>query len=146
MSKTVPYRDGGDLAGLVDAADNADVVGYLAETRPSCHSDVGDLLLRTAERCGDWLAYSPSFGQCRYVALIANRRIFALGIGQRSACFRLPPESRVIALQTGGVEATEIGGDWVRFELFRPDWPSPDLPFWTLRAYAAARERPPARA
>lgn len=94
-----------------------------------------------AEKCGDWVAYSPSFFQCRYVALIANRRIFALGVGQRSVCYRLSPPLFAIALQTGAVAAGDIGPDWVRFDLFRPDWPAPDLPFWALKAYRAAGAR-----
>ena len=38
--------------------------------------------------------------------------------------------------------AVELGMDWVSFSLFEADWPAVDLPFWTLRAYAAAREQP----
>jgi hypothetical protein len=133
--------DGGNLSELVDADHNHDVVRYLAEHRPSCHSDTGQALLRAAtEKCGEWVAYSPSFLQLRYVALVTNRRIFALGIGQSSICYRLSQEAYPIALQAGATEAGEIGTDWVRFALFRADWPTPDLPFWTLRAYAAARE------
>jgi hypothetical protein len=135
------FVDGGDLADLIDQARNADVAAYLTEVRPSCHSDPGDALIRSAERCGEWVAFSPSFQQYRYVALVTNRTIFALGLGQRSVLYRLPPPAHAIALATGAVEASEIGPEWVRFELFRIDWPAPDLPFWTLSAYAAARER-----
>jgi hypothetical protein len=141
---TTPPRprwvDGGDLGELVDADDNRDVVRYLSEHRPSCHSDTGEALLRAAaEKCGEWVAYSPSFAQLRYVALVTNRKVFALCIGQGWVCYRLSHESYPIALQTGASQADEIGTDWVRFALFRADWPTPDLPFWTLRAYAAAR-------
>jgi hypothetical protein len=135
------YVDGGDLSEFVDADYNRDAVRYLSEHRPSCHSDTGDALIRAAaEKCGEWIVYSPSFQQCRYVALVTNRRVFALGIGQGSVCYRLPQKLYAIALQTGATGAGEIGTDWVRFDLFRADWPTPDLPFWTLRAYAAARE------
>ena len=139
MGQTV---DGGDLESLVDAGTNRDVLAYLAEHRPSCHSDTGSALIEAAEKCGDWIAFSPSFAQCRYVALITSRRIFALGVGQRSACFRLPGALRETARATGASRATEIGAEWVCFTLFRADWPAVDLPFWTLRAYAAGRERP----
>ncbi len=131
---------GGDLGALVDPEANGDAMAYLRAHEPSCHDEVAEALLRAAEGCGEWLAFSPSFEQYRYVALVANRRIFALGIGQRSVCYRLPPALRATALQTGAVAAEEIGKDWVRFELFRADWPKPDLAFWTLRAYACARE------
>jgi len=134
--------DGGDLDGLLDPRPNRRVLAYLALCRPSCHSDTGSALIEAAEKCGDWIAFSPSFAQCRYVALITGRRIFALGIGQRSACFRLPRALRKTARATGARRALEIGADWVGFSLFRADWPAVDLPFWTLRAYAAAREQP----
>ena len=115
------------------------VVAYLDGLRPSCHSDTGDALIRSAERCGAWVAFSPSFQQYRYVALVTDRLVFALGLGLSAIVYRLPPPMHAIALATGGVEASEIGSDWVRFELFRADWPPPDLLFWTLKAYAAAR-------
>ena len=138
MTLGMRHVDGGELSDLVDSEHNRDVLRYLSEHRPSCHSDTGDALIRAAESCGEWIAYSPSFQQCRYVALVTNRRVFALGIGQRSVCYRLPQELRTVALQTGATEAAEIGTDWVRFDLFRADRPTPDLPFWTLRAYRAA--------
>lgn len=134
------YVDGGDLGGLIDASRNRDVTAYLSQHRPSCHSDTGEALLRSAERCGDWLAFSPSFGQCRYVVLVTNATVFALGLGQRSVCYRVPGPLRETALASGAIAAPEIGRHWVRFELFRPDSPAPDLPFWTLRSYAAARQ------
>ena len=137
--------DGGDLGALVDAGANRDVLAYLAEHRPSCHSDTGSALLEAAAKCGDWIAFSPSFRQCRYVALITGRRIFALGRGQRSACFRLPEALRETALATGAALAPEVGAEWVDFSLFEAGRPAPDLPFWTLRAYAAAREPEPVR-
>jgi len=134
------YVDGGDVAHLVEADQNREIIKYLSEHRPSCHSDVGDALIRSAVKCGEWVAYSPSFRNCLYVALLTSRRIFALGLGQRLVCYRLPQKLYTIALQTGATEAPELGPDWVRFELFRADWPTPDLPFWTLGAYAAVRE------
>ena len=140
MGQTV---DGGDLEALLDAGGNRDVTAYLAEHRPSCHSDTGSALIEAAEKCGEWIAFSPSFAQCRFVALITSRRVFALGLGQRSACFRLPGALRETALATGASPAPELGADWVRFTLFEADRPALDLRFWTLRAYAAAREPDP---
>ena len=137
--------DGGDLEALLEAGANRDVLGYLAEHRPSCHSDTGSALMQAAEVCGEWIAFSPSFAQCRYVALITRRRIFALGLGQREACFRLPGALRETAQATGATPAPEIGADWARFFLFEAGRPEPDLRFWTLRAYAAAREPDPVK-
>ena len=133
--------EGGPLEALVTGDVDGGVLRYLDAHQPSCHSDTGEALLQSAAKCGDWLAYSPSFRSLRYVALITAGKIFALGLGQRAICYRLPETLRTVALRTGADAATEIGAEWVRFELFRPDWPAPDLPFWTLRAYAAAREQ-----
>ena len=133
------YINGGELLDLVDADANREVLRYLAEHRPSCHSDPGGALIKSAEKCGEWIAYSPSFANCAYVALITRRRIFALGIGQRTVCYRLSASSHAIALQTGATELAELGTEWACFELYRPDWPQADLPFWALQAYVNAR-------
>jgi hypothetical protein len=140
MARELRFVDGVDLGTVADADVNGEVFAYRAAHRPSCHSDTGDALIRSAERCGDWVAYSPSFQQCRYVALVTRGRIFALGIGQRSVLYRVPDHFLRTALASGAALAAEIGPNWVRFELFRADWPAPDLAFWTLHAYAAARE------
>ena len=131
--------EGPDLQDLLDPGPNRDVLEYLATSSSSCHSDTGDALLQAAQSCGEFVAYSPSFTECRYVALIANRRIFAVGAGMDSVYFRLPPDMCAIALQTGARKATKLGPEWVEFRLFQPDWPKPDLPFWALKAYATAR-------
>jgi hypothetical protein len=134
------FVDGGELAALVRAGSNAAVLAYLAAHQPSAHSDLGDAMLRAARaHCGEWLAFSPSFGQCRYVALVTNETVFALARGMRSACYRLPAEPFRVALESGASAAGELGPEWVAFELFRPDRPAPDLAFWTLAAYGAAR-------
>jgi hypothetical protein len=140
MARDPKYVDGGDLAEWIDEARNGEVTRYLGEHRPSCHSEAGDALIRSAEKCGEWFAFSPSFRQFGYVALVTNRTVFALGVGLRSVCYRVPQRLVATALATGAVEAREIGIQWVRFELFRDDWPETDLSFWTLNAYAAARE------
>ena len=54
-------------------------------------------------------------------------------------CVRLSDESVAIALESGAKPASDIGAGWARFQLFRPDYPEPDLRFWILRAYATAR-------
>ena len=129
-----------DIASLVDAKANREVLAYLGKNQPSCHSDTAEQLFRATKKCGDCTIFSPSFASYRYVALLTNRRVFALGVGQFSACYRVPDDLRATALETGAVAAREIGRDWVRFELFQPDRPAPDLAFWTLRAYNCARE------
>jgi len=141
MTRELKRIDGGDLSELLDSGRNGAVVAYLARLQPSCHSDpAGALIEAAAAKCGDWIAFSPSFREYKYLALITNRTVFALGIGMNCVCYQVPKRLHTTALATGAVEANEIGPNWVRFELFRSDWPTPDLPFWTLRSYAAARE------
>jgi quercetin dioxygenase-like cupin family protein len=137
--------DGGDIEALVEARANRQVLAYLAEHRPSCHSDTGSALLEAAANCEDAIAFSPSFAQCRYVALIAGRRVFALGRGQRSACFRVPGALREAALAAGAAPAPEIGTEWVSFSLFDAGRPAPDLAVWARRACTAAGEPEPVR-
>ncbi|MDB5389586.1 MAG: hypothetical protein JWM11_5232 [Planctomycetaceae bacterium] len=141
MTQRPNLIEGDSLAEYVDIVRNQDVLAFLERVRPSCHSDNGAVLLNAAiDKCGEWIAFSPSFKNYRYVALVTNRVVFALGIGQSSVYFRLPDRLHSTALATGAVPANEIGGKWVSIELFRSEWPDPDVPFWTLRAYSAARQ------
>jgi hypothetical protein len=50
----------------------------------------------------------------------------------------LDPEHLQIALKSGA-EASPISKEWIRFTLFRSEWPKVDLQFWSLKAYDAAR-------
>lgn len=140
MTRLSNLIDGGSLQEHVDADRNRDVLAYLERAWPSCHSDNSSVLVKAAiDRCGEWLGYCPSLENYGYVALITNRVVFALGIGQSCVCFKLSDRLRATALTTGAAPAEEIGREWVTIQLFRPDWPDPDVPFWTLKAYSAAR-------
>lgn len=139
MARDLRYLEGGELEPLVDSERNASVLAYLAGRRPSCHSDTGEALLDAAAGHAEALAFSPSFLQCLYVAVIAHRTIVALGLGMRSVCVRLPDGPHAAALAAGARPATELGDHWVRFELFDPDRPAPDLVRFTSAAIEAAR-------
>lgn len=141
MEQANRFIAGGSIDVLVDVQYNRGVLDYLHERNPSCHSDNGEaLILAATASCTDWQAFSPSFQQCRYVALFANRRIFALGLGQQLVCFRLPAQAFASALRSGAAASPDIDANWVRFELFLPDRPMPDLNFWAAQAYAAVGE------
>lgn len=143
MARDLRYVEGGDLERLVDPERNASVLGYLARHQPSCHSDAGEALLDAAAGHVAALAFSPSFGQSRYVAVIAHHTIVALALGMRSVCVRLPDATRATALAAGAALAPELGDAWVRFELFDLHRPSPDLAGFTGAAIdAAAPSRP----
>jgi hypothetical protein len=139
---TPSYVEGGSLAALVDAeADaNREMLTYLESRNLYCHSDLGQALVDAATTaCGDSTAYSPSFATCRYVALVTNRRVFALAHDMAFICIRLTDALLATACESGAQTASEIGAAWARIQLFRADYPDPDLRFWLLRAYAAAR-------
>lgn len=139
MARDLRYVEGGEVEPLVDPGRNAVVLGYLARHQPSCHSDTGTALFDAAAGHASAIAFSPSFGQCRYVAVIAHRTIVALGLGMRSACLRLPNGTQAAALAAGAALAPELGEAWVRFELFDPDRrPALDLAGFTSAAIEAA--------
>jgi hypothetical protein len=141
MNRLANLVEGDSLAELVDVDRNQDILSFLERVQPDCHSDNCQVLVDAAvKQCGEWIGFSPSFKSYGYTALITNRVIFSLAFGQRSVYFRLPDPFHEIALATGGVPANEIGWQWVEIELFRTNWPTPDVPFWTLKAYAAARQ------
>ncbi len=139
--------EGTELRPLLTGAGNEPLLSWLEEHHPSAHSDpASDLLDAARATCGDWVAYSPSFKSCRYVALITNGRVFSLARGQNELCFRVRGAEQAIAIESGGEARLELGAGWVAFQLYRPTHPKPDLKFWVLRAYVAAREAPTAEA
>ncbi|MDB5336420.1 MAG: hypothetical protein JWN70_2039 [Planctomycetaceae bacterium] len=132
---------GGRLEDHVDAVRNQDVLAYLERTEPCCHSDNCSVLVNAATaKCGDWFLYCPSIREYRYIALVTNRIVFALGLGMNALYFKVPERLYPMALGTGAAPVPEIGCNWVEIQLFRSDWPAPDIPFWTLKAYDAARQ------
>lgn len=135
------YVDGGELRPLLDPARNTDVLAFLEAHSPSAHSDLsGEMMDVARATCGDFVAYSPSFGQCKYVVLITARTVFALAESMREVYYRLAPEARALALRSGGTPVDRVGPEWVAFEVFSASRPKPDLAYWTLAAYTAARE------
>jgi len=105
---------------------NAEAIAFLETTAPSAHSDVASALesaIRglpgTSTACPDpagyaWVAAHASGGQ-----------IYALAHGQSSLCVRVGAEQLEAALGDRGAPAPEIGHDWVRFDPFAVDEPTP---------------------
>lgn len=132
-------RDGGEIMTLLDTSAQPRLAAWRAEHRPSAHSDVGDALLRAAKETFDeWIAFSPSFAQCRYVALITARRAFALATGMHAVSVCVAKEDVPVALAQGCTMHTELGDGWLSFELWSSPAP-PDLRVWLGAAYAHAR-------
>lgn len=67
--------------------------------------------------------------------------VFMIGIGMNSFGFLLDERMESRARISGGIALPEAGPGWVAFQVFRDDWPRPDLEFWARKAYSIARER-----
>jgi hypothetical protein len=103
----------------------------------SAHSDVADELLTSLKPLGE---YEVLYASGEYGAIFAttNGTVFCGAAGMNHTYWRLRPADYEVALATGAARAP-IGPGWVTIELFRSDWPKPDLEFWALRAYDFAR-------
>ena len=122
----------------LDTGHNQAVLAYLAGA--SAHGDVAQQMLEACSSLGDCDYYCPDRQQFGYVAVFTRATIFGFATGMGTVAFRLDPAFRSRAIETGAGEIPRLG-EWVAFELFRSDWPSPDLKFWALKAYAQVRER-----
>ncbi|MDH3629709.1 MAG: hypothetical protein OER98_01205 [Gammaproteobacteria bacterium] len=109
----------------------------------SAHSDLVDVLVEAAAPLGDVQLYSSEPANYGYVVLATQDVVFAVTYGMSLVGFRLDEAFKRRALETGGFDATEIGPDWVAFELFRTNYPAVDLRFWARKAYLIARGADP---
>lgn len=116
---------------------NRAVLGFV-ETL-SAHSAVGSALIDSLAAVGDAQVFCPDPGNDRYLVVSTRGTIFALAVDGGTVGYRLAPRFHQIALRTGAEPLEAAGLAWVKFELFRSDWPSVDLKFWTLKAYDCAR-------
>jgi len=103
----------------------------------SARDEVATELLASLRRLGEYAVfgnkrnYEAPYG-------VTAQLVFCGAAGTNDTFWRLRPRDHAIALATGG-DAAEIGPEWVRIALFRPDWPQPDIAHWALRAYDFAR-------
>lgn len=101
------------------------------------HDEVSLCFMQSLKRLGEY----EVLGNIRpYNApyAVTAQTIFAGASELAFVYYRLNARDRDIALRTGA-EASTIGPQWVRLELFKPDWPQVDLLHWSLRAYDYAR-------
>jgi hypothetical protein len=103
----------------------------------SAHSDVASELVASLKRLG---VYKIRYAPREYGAAFATTKntVFCGAAAMNATYWRLRPADVEVALATGSIE-TPLGPEWVMIELFRNNWPRPDLPFWALRAYDFAR-------
>ena len=104
----------------------------------SAHDEVGVMLLESLKRLGEYEVRGnlPVF---RSPYAVTKNIVFCGAAGMRTVLYRLRPADVETALQTGASRTPEIGPEWVSIEVFRANFPKPDLDFWSLRAYDFAR-------
>ncbi|SRR5260221_14557799 len=125
---------------LLDTARNRELFRFLAVTKPSAHSDLVDALLRVAAAAlGDYQVICPLPASYSYTFLSTKGVGFALAHGMSALSIAVPQTLVRRALDTGATAEPRIGAQWITLELFRADWPQPDLHFWLLKAYSHAR-------
>ena len=117
---------------------NKPVLDYLQDS--SAHSDASEALLQAVRPLGDVQNYCPDPSRYRYLVVLTKCIIFGFAIGMNSVAFRLNAPFNQRAVATGGNPLLELGEEWIRFNLFRHDWPETDLLFWARKAYVYARE------
>jgi hypothetical protein len=127
---------------LVDigAYENQELLRFVANHQ-SAHSDVGDALVSACDHLGEYAILCPEPRAYSYLGVVTNGICFAVAHGMDRVSIRLPEIFVQRALDSGAAREHELGSSWVTFVLFRSDWPSPDLRFWLLKAYAGARNR-----
>ena len=136
--------EGGDIRPHLTGDAQESLLRWLEEHQPSAHSDVGnDLLSAVRAEGGEWLAFSPSWGSCRYVAIVRSGQVCALAHGQQTACFRVRAEAQADAIALGGRIRPELGEGWLSFEMYFRTKPAPDLRAWMRAAYGALEARSP---
>src|SRR5262245_61393887 len=100
---------------------NEKVLAFLSGQ--SAHSDIGDALVKATKPLGDVQIYCPDAAQYKYLIVATTGIIFGFAVGMKAIGFRLSPIFKERALKTGADERTELGPEWVSFEVFRNDWP-----------------------
>ena len=103
----------------------------------SVHSDVFTEWRDALKRLGEYEVRHASENAGATFA-IAKGIVFSGAAGMNCTYWRLRPRDVEVALATGA-EVAPLGPGWVTIQVFRSDWPNPDLPFWALRAYDFAR-------
>ena len=104
----------------------------------SAHSDVAAEMLKVLKRLGEYEVRTNPASEAGAVYCVTNEMVFCAASGMVDTFWRLRPRDVETAIASGACP-TDLGPDWVKFILFRNDWPEPDLMFWSLRAYDFAR-------
>jgi len=103
----------------------------------SAHDEVGVALMEAISFLKDYRLLGD-LGQYKAPYAVTADWVFCGAAGMANTYWRLRLKDKTIALSTGALEAS-IGTEWVCIEIFRLDWPKPDLAHWALKAYDYAR-------
>lgn len=100
-----------------DMPENARVLAFLRANDPSAHSDVAEMLLRSAGEVPGVAHYCPDTDRYAFVILyLEDSTIIGLAYGQSGLVYRVPDDCIFEARRGGGRPAEELGPGWIRFE------------------------------
>lgn len=119
MSLSDPVREFEDQ---LSRSENESMIAFLKQHQPSAHSDIVQLLVKSAEELPDIKFYCPDTdNHAYYLAHTRGGVMFGAAIGLSALMFRLPRQAVSGALVKGGEIFKEIGDDWVSFNPFWPE-------------------------
>ena len=124
------------LPDKLNTEKNCSVLEYISGL--SAHSDVAEALEIGIAPLGAADTYCPDTDSYRYLVAYANETVFSYAVGMNTVAFRLSPDFKHRAINSGGEAVDSIGDEWVAFKLFRSGWPEVDLGFWARKAYLFA--------
>lgn len=140
-----------EFEGGLNREENATLIEYLQKERPSAHSDMVELLVKSTDGLAAVTFFCPdSDNYAYYLAHTRGGVVFAAALGLSALAYRLPNQAISGALAKGGELFKELGNNWV---MFNPFWPERDnehrvqeLQHWCRLAYhhALALENPSA--
>ena len=86
-----------EFEGLLNKPENMDMITFLKQHQPSAHTDIVDLLIKSAENLPDVHFYCPDTdNHAYYVAHTSDGIMFAAAIGMSGLMFKLPKKACLV--------------------------------------------------
>ena len=106
-----------DLDDRFQIKENEAILAFIQDKNPSAHSDITDLLIRSAADLPDVRWYCPDLWGYTYIVLHTQKNvIFGLAYGMSAIAYRLPVDRIDAALAAGGKTGPSPGEGWVVWE------------------------------
>jgi hypothetical protein len=107
-----------DLDDRFKTKANREILAFIQDKNPSAHSDIVDLLIRSAEGLPHVRWYCPNKWQYAYTVLHTNKYIiFGIAFGMSSIAFQLPVDRIPEAMVARGVPCyLSMSEAWVVWE------------------------------